>query len=444
MKKYDFIIVGAGVLGTTTAYWVSQLYEGNFAVVEMESTSAEHTSGRNTGVIHRPFYLNPERRKVFAHSSQVSYALWKKYAALRFLPWKEVRTLEVAIHPHEIKTLEKYMDWAIKNGMNSSEIEYLSPQAVRKLEPEVVCIGAVYAKTDTAVDYRLFTQSLQKDAEQQGAQFLFQSKVKNIQIEKDGLILYFEGQVEPIFTRFLLNCAGGNSIDLMHMLNVGLEYTDLHFRGEYWQISPKRTALVNTNIYSVPRHAELPFLDPHWIVRADGRCEIGPNAVLVSGCETYSGFFSNWRELVQKVFEQPRQNKVNLFTNREFLSLASDEWKSSLSKRHMLSRVQQFIPSLQLDDLFQKGTAGIRSSVIDRNGNFMKEAIEFSGAHSFHITNYNSPGATGAPGYTAFLVNRLEKQNYLAFLKKRSFISGSFWNYKEVLEKISEGLNDVV
>ena len=51
------------------------------------------------------------------------------------------------------------------------------------------------------------------------------------------------------------------------------------------------------------------------------------------------------RELFGKVFEKPVANKLNLFTNREFLRLAADEWKSSISKTAMVRRVQKFIRS---------------------------------------------------------------------------------------------------
>ena len=40
-------------------------------------------------------------------------------------------------------------------------------------------------------------------------------------------------------------------------------------------------SLTKTSIYSVPEFPDYPFLDPHWIIRVDGSCEIGPNAVPV-------------------------------------------------------------------------------------------------------------------------------------------------------------------
>ena len=435
-EKYDVLIVGGGVLGTGLAFWLSRLYEGPIAVAEMEAGVARQTSGRNTGVIHRPFYLNPDRRKVFARCAQVSYGLWKEYARQRSLPWKEVRTIEVATEEHEVAHLHKYMKWALQNGMDASEIEYLTPDQVRKLEPQVECLGAVYSKTDTSVDYRAFTEELRKDAEAGGVRFLLNHRAERVEPRPDGVEVRFEGGAEPVRARFLINCAGGNAVDIAHLFGVGTEYTDLHFRGEYWQVSDEKAGLVNTNIYSVPRHAELPFLDPHWIVRADGRREIGPNAVLVAGSRTYEGFFNGLGELFGKIFERPLGNKLSLFTNREFLSLAADEWKSSLSKSEMVRRVRKFIPAIGVDDFVRRGTAGIRSSVIDPKGNFMKEALEFTTPVSFHILNYNSPGATGAPAYTALLADKLSKSGALSHLKKKASPRNGQWDYSKIIAEV--------
>ena len=225
-------------------------------------------------------------------------------------------------------------------------------------------------------------------------------------------------------------------MDIAHLFGVGLEYTDLHFRGEYWQASAEKAGLVNTNIYSVPRHPELPFLDPHWIVRADGRREVGPNAVPVAGPYTYRGFFRNPIEALEKALEPPVKNKMSLLYNRDFLTLAGEEWMSSISKRVMAGRAQEFLPELKVAHLEKPGIAGVRASVIDRKGNFIKEAIEMPGPHSYHITNYNSPGATGAPAYAAWLVKKLSTRTYLNHLKRRPRAPVGLWDFETVCKKI--------
>ncbi|MFQ5998202.1 MAG: hypothetical protein ACE5KO_02745, partial [Candidatus Bathyarchaeia archaeon] len=50
---------------------------------------------------------------------------------------------------------------------------------------------------------------------------------------------------------------------------------------------------------------------------------------------------------------------------------------------------------------------------------FEPEAIELEGPNSYHIINYNSPGATGSPAYTANLAHKLEQKGHLAKTKKQ-------------------------
>jgi len=107
MEPWDVTIVGGGILGTSFAYWLANRYDGRIAVLEKESQVAMHTSRRNTGVVHRPFYLDPVGRKVFARSAQTAYGMWKAFAAERGLPWLPVGTFEVAVHPDQVSRIEK-------------------------------------------------------------------------------------------------------------------------------------------------------------------------------------------------------------------------------------------------------------------------------------------------------------------------------------------------
>ena len=434
-EPWDVAVVGGGILGTSVAYWLADQYEGRIAVLEKEAQVAFHTSHRNTGVVHRPFYLDPKARRIFARSAQAAYGMWKTYAKERGLPWQPVTTLEVATRPDQVPRLEKYYHWGLENGMTEEELELLTPEEVRKLEPHVRCHGAVWSKTDTAVDYRAFTRSLRGDAEAEGVSFLLGFDVKSISVSGDLLHIQARNG-ETIETRFLLNCAGGNSVRIAHMLGVGRDYTDLDFRGEYWQIAQEWAHLSTRNIYTVARHPELPFLDPHWIVRADGRREIGPNAVPVAGPYTYRGFFRNPLEALEKVLEPPIVNKVSLLYNRDFLTLAGEEWMSSISKKVMAGRAQEFLPELKVEHLVRPGIAGVRASVIDRKGNFIKEAIEIPGPHSYHITNYNSPGATGAPAYAAWLVKKLATKGYFDHVKLKSRTPRGLWDFEAICKRI--------
>jgi L-2-hydroxyglutarate oxidase len=436
MEPWDVTIVGGGILGTSVSYWIGNQYRGRIAVLEKEPDVAVHTSRRNTGVVHRPFYLDPVKRRVFARSSQAAYGMWKAYAKARNLPWAPVTTLEVAARPEDVKRVEKYHHWGLENGMGNDELEVLSPEDVRKLEPHVRGYGAIWSKTDTAVDYREFTKSLRADAEAEGVAFLTGFEVGSIKKNDDLLEISRKNGGEPVRTRFLINCAGGSSLKIAHMLGVGTDYCDLNFRGEYWEVGSEWSYLATRNIYTVAQHPELPFLDPHWIVRADGRREIGPNAVPVAGPYTYKGFFTNPGQAIKKVFEQPVANKIALLYNRDFLELAGQEWLSSISKGEMAKRAQEFIPELKVSYLVKPGIAGVRAQVIDRKGNFMKEAIELEAPLSYHITNYNSPGATGSPAFAAYLVSRLGSKGYFDHLKQTPSKGNGIWDFESIRGQI--------
>ena len=56
-KPFDFIIIGAGIVGLATAYQLSEKYPSlRLAILEKESDIAQHQSSHNSGVIHSGIY----------------------------------------------------------------------------------------------------------------------------------------------------------------------------------------------------------------------------------------------------------------------------------------------------------------------------------------------------------------------------------------------------
>jgi L-2-hydroxyglutarate oxidase len=227
-----------------------------------------------------------------------------------------------------------------------------------------------------------------------------------------------KGTVKDIATDYVVNAAGGNSLDIAHNLDLANEYTDLHFRGEYWISPQKYNILTKRSIYSVPRNTEYPFLDPHWIVRSDGRCEVGPNAVPVFGPYSYTTY-DNLKNVVPKIIGSCKVGVLKLFLNKQFLQLISNEFSSSLSKTNMVNRVRRFLPSLNPHDFKQRGMAGIRTILVDKNGEFASESLVVEDDSSLHILNYNSPGATGALPVAANIARTLVKKNIVKDMPKK-------------------------
>ena len=99
----------------------------------------------------------------------------------------------------------------------------------------------------------------------------------------------------------------------------------------------------------------------------------------------------------------------------------------------MVQRVMNFIPSLKPDYFTKKGTAGIRTPVISPDGTFISDVMEREGHNSFHIVNYNSPGATGAPAYSALVIKKLQDKG---ILKSPNSQKNSLWNFNSIIERI--------
>lgn len=424
IKNCDVLIVGGGILGTSLSYCLSLLSDYRIAVVEQEQAPAMHSSTRNTGVIHRPFYLDPAKKKVFANAAQHSYFLWKELAQQFSLPWNQNGTIEVAVEDSNLDDLQKYEKYARMNGMEDGEFQILDSSETSLLEPMVRSKGSFYSKTDTGVSFGEFAKTLMSLSEENSVTNFMGKRLVSFDDSNGIAEISDNNKPERIQIKFgtLINVAGGGALKIARMADLAKKYSVLHFRGDYWRINQSFRDRIKRNIYSVPRHQKYPFLDPHFVIRHDGLMEIGPNAALVSGPYGYMRGDSN-RRPGQDILSRPLIPKFNLFTNMEFIFMVRQEWKSSMSRKAMVNRMAKFIPDLKPADAMDRGLSGIRHSLIDSSG-FVPEAILLRGKSSMHVLNFNSPGATGAPAYSAYIVNRMIESGYLSDSHMRTEITG--------------------
>jgi L-2-hydroxyglutarate oxidase len=442
-EQFNVAIIGGGILGASIAYFLaSSSSSNNLLLIEQEQNVALHASARNTGKVHAPFLYDPIKKKLFAKAAFLGFNMLKEYCNLKSLPFKQDGVLEVATYDKAIDRLHKYLEWGYSNGLQQNEIQFLEKDEVQNLEPNVRCLAGIYCSKDGSIDYGVVTKQLIEDAKQFGCKLVIGSKVVRIVLSndddgrrgKDGIILYTSNG-KRFVTSYLINAAGGNAVDIAHSMKLAGEYTDLHFRGEYWQAPPEYRDLTKLSIYTVPRYPEYPFLDPHWIVRVDGRREVGPNAVPVFSPYAYN-IGTNIRYLIPKIFETSRTGGRRIFFDKQFLLLAGSELKSSISKTAMINRARDFLPQLRPSAFRQRGTAGIRSSLIDRNGKFVDDTHIIKNERSLHFLNYNSPGATGALPIAAMVANRLIDDGILPRPDSYTEERKPIWDIAEISENI--------
>lgn len=434
-ENFDVVIIGGGILGTSISYFLSFLNKSKkIAVIEQENNVAFHTSGRNTGKVHAPYLYNPENKKLFAKSAFYGYDMWEEYSKLKELPFKKDGVVEVALEQKDIKVLEKYLKWGKQNGLKDNDIKLVDNVELKKIEPEIKCRAALIVHKDASTNYLALTNSIMNDSKKNDTKFILNSKVTKIK-KQDGKWKITLNDNHEIFAGFLINAAGGKAIDIAHSVDVAKKFTDVHFRGEYWKTPKQYHNLTKTSVYCVPKFPEYPFLDPHWIIRVDGSCEIGPNAVPVFSPYGYNKT-ENIKEFIPKILEMLDSGARKTIFDKQFQGLAINEIQSSISKSAMINRVKKFLPKLNSDKITQKGTAGIRSSVIDEKGKFVPDVILVKDEASFHILNYNSPGATGVLPFSAHIVNHLNKTGLLK--SDDSDAQCGPWKFTEIIEKLEK------
>ena len=169
-------------------------------------------------------------------------------------------------------------------------------------------------------------------------------------------------------------------------------------------------------------------------MRFDGACEIGPNAVPVFSPYGYD-HAENIRSFLPKTIEMIGSGAARAALDRGFQRLVIGEMHSSLSKSAMIGRVKRFLPAINPDHIKERGTAGIRSSVINASGKFVPDVVlKDDSESSFHILNYNSPGATGVLPFSIYVIDVLNRAGFLR--APRADTQCGPWSFSDVLERL--------
>lgn len=411
MRRYDIAIIGGGILGVAISYYLGFLNpDSAIAVIEREDRVAYHASGRNTGKVHAPYLYDPDKKGILARAAYAGYDMWREYTRTKGVAFHADGVAEVAVTEKDVGELDKHYRWGIRNGLAESDLEIYHDN-FNTVEGAITCKGALVCGRDASVNYADLTRHLMADSLSNGVQLLTAERLIDTHTQNDGIRLdMYNGDI--IHADFVINAAGGESIDVAHAMGVAEEYTDMHFRGEYWRAPADYNNLTSMSIYAVPRYVDYPFLDPHWIRKPDGTYEVGPNAVPVFSPYGYD-MAENAKRALPKLLEMLGSGARHTLSDGQFRRMAAAELWSSLSKHAMINRVRRFLPDIEPGRFMCRGTAGIRSPVIDERGRFLPDITTLEGPHSLHILNYNSPGATGALPFAAHLIHMMHTSGIL-------------------------------
>ena len=136
-KHYDFIIIGAGIVGAATAYKLQLRYKRkSIALLEKETNIAIHQTGRNSGVIHSGIYYKPGSYKAencrIGREQLVAFAKGTPVKSSKELSSEENTELpelgSQVLDKVKVVDKDESSDWLTAINESSEEIDYLVGQ----------------------------------------------------------------------------------------------------------------------------------------------------------------------------------------------------------------------------------------------------------------------------------------------------------------------------
>jgi L-2-hydroxyglutarate oxidase LhgO len=280
MSDFDVAIIGAGVIGLSTA---AALADGRRSVVVLERNArpGQETSSRNSGVIHAGLYYPPGSLKAVT-CVEGRDALYARCAAHDIAHRKTGKIL-VASDDAEQKKLLEILERGRQNG--AGELRWLERADVKRLEPAVEAISGVWSPESGIVDVHELMYSYQKQARDGGALFVFQTEVQRL--ERAGSLwqlatLGAGGSAATLTARVVINAAGlfADRVAAAAGLDIAaLGYRYRWCKGDYFALAPELRGLVQHLVYPVPVHAGLGI---HVTFDLGGKLTLGPDTEYVN------------------------------------------------------------------------------------------------------------------------------------------------------------------
>jgi L-2-hydroxyglutarate oxidase LhgO len=200
----ECVVVGAGVVGLAVAREMA-MRGHEVVVLEAAEGIGTEVSSRNSEVIHAGIYYptGSLRARLCVEGKHRLY----DYCTSHGVPHKRVGKLVVATEPEEVPALEKIRALAAANEV--PDLEFLTPEQARAMEPELHCITALLSPSTGIIDSHRLMLAYQGDAEDHGAMLAFHSRVLGADKRNDGYRLQVDndGTRVEIDCRILINCA---------------------------------------------------------------------------------------------------------------------------------------------------------------------------------------------------------------------------------------------
>jgi len=392
--KYDFAIIGSGIIGLTLAFKLKQKFNNSKIVIfEKEPNSISHGSGRNSGVLHSGIYYEPGSLR--ANLCVTGVKELKEYIKSENLWINECGKLLLPTSEYSYSNLENLFNRAKKNGV---EINKIKNEEIKRIEPNTNCQFeyGLHVPFTSVADPKEVSKSLIENLKKMNVEINYNSKI--LKISKQKLFT----QNNTIEAGHIFNCAGLFADEIAKNSNLEFRYSFLPFKGKYWKITNKSFKL-NHLVYPIP-DLRYPFLGLHSSHNRHGDFYIGPSSTPVFGREQYNGILGdNLKESISLIFNF---SKKIIFNENKLRTLALQEL-SLLTKRGFFNQIKKMFNNINPDDLeLSDQKVGIRSQIFDpQSKNLVNDFVVINQKNTTHVLNAISPAWSASFAFADHLIN---------------------------------------
>lgn len=394
---YDFIIIGGGILGMSTAMQLLRAYpDCRMLLLEKESAPARHQTGHNSGVIHAGVYYTPGSLK--AKFCLAGNRATKQFCTENGIRFDECGKLLVATNALEMQRMQALWERTEANGLQR---EWLSAEALREREPNITGIGGIFVPSSGIVSYAEVAAAMAREFQMRGGEIRYGTEV--IGLDERPTEMVVKTSAGAFSSRFMVSCSGLMADRVVRMLGLDPGFSICPFRGEYYLLPAEHNRIVNHLIYPIP-DPSMPFLGVHLTRMIDGTVTVGPNAVLALKREGYRKRDISLSDTFAMLTD-PGILKVLKNNLRPGLV----EMRNSLFKRGYLQEVRKYCPSIELKDL-KPYPAGVRAQAVSREGKLIEDFLFRNTRRSVNVCNAPSPAATSAIPIGAYIIEQIDAQ----------------------------------
>lgn len=269
MKKYDFIIIGAGVIGTMIAREFSR-YQLDVLLMDKENDVSCGATKANSAIVHGGF--DDKHGTLKSKLCRQGNLMYPQLNEELNFGYEKRGSLVLAFSDEQIETLYELYENGMKNGVD--DLEIIDKERIIEMEPHINkdVLKALYCPSSGLTSPYEMAIALAENAISNGVELKLKTEVQAIEKNNDAFTV--KTTTGDYVSKYVINCAGVYSDKISAMVGVD-DFTITPRRGEYVLLNKNQGHLANNVLFQTPTKKGKGIL----VTRTyHGNLMLGPNA----------------------------------------------------------------------------------------------------------------------------------------------------------------------